>query len=166
MRLKKPYLAIVTLLILAALFCSGCSPARKPTPSPATPTRPITPAPARKPLPTDPRELGRVASRLAGEAAKVPGVNKATVVIVGSTAYVGINLNADVERRETTRIRQRVADRLRKTEPRLRRVMVTADADTFARIKRVQEGIAKGKPVSAFTREIQEINRRMSPMTR
>jgi YhcN/YlaJ family sporulation lipoprotein len=107
-----------------------------------------------------------VAGRLAGEAARVPGVNKATVVIVGSTAYVGINLNADVERGETTRIQQRVAVRVRKTEPRLRRVMVTTDADTFTRIKRVQDGIARGKPVSAFTREIQEINRRMTPTTR
>ncbi|MDI6632265.1 MAG: YhcN/YlaJ family sporulation lipoprotein [Bacillota bacterium] len=163
---RKILFSIVALMFAVGLFwAGGCTaPQRKPTP-PASPTQPA-PEPARKPLPTDPRELSRVAGRLAGEAARVPGVNKATVVIVGSTAYVGINLNADVERGETTRIRQRVADRVRKTEPRLRRVMVTADADTFTRIKRVQDGIARGKPVSAFTREIQEINRRMTPTTR
>uniref|UniRef100_A0A7C2I3S3 YhcN/YlaJ family sporulation lipoprotein n=1 Tax=Ammonifex degensii TaxID=42838 RepID=A0A7C2I3S3_9THEO len=168
MRRTKVFLSIIALLVLASLsWAGGCrAPARKPAPPPASPTQPVTPAPARKPLPTDPRELSRLATRLAGEAAKVPGVRKATVVLVGSTAYVGLNLKAGLERGETTRVQQQVADRVKKAEPRIRRVMVTTDADTFTRIKRVQDGIAKGRPVSAFTREIQELNRRMTPATR
>ncbi|RPF42995.1 YhcN/YlaJ family sporulation lipoprotein [Thermodesulfitimonas autotrophica] len=166
MHLRRFYLAIVTLLVLTALFCGGCSPARKPTPSPATPTRPVTPAPARKPLPTDPREMSRLASRLASEAARVPGVNKATVVLAGSTAYVGLDLKAGLEKGAVDRVKRDVAARLKRAEPRLTRVMVTTDPDTYTRIRRVQEGIAKGKPLSAFTSELREINRRMTPETR
>lgn len=163
---RRLYLAIVTLLVLATFISAGCRPARKPTPPPATPTRPVTPAPARKPLPTDPRELSRLASRLASEAARVPGVNKATVVLAGSTAYVGLDLKAGLARGAVDRTKRDVATRLKRAEPRLTRVMVTTDPDTYTRIRRVQEGIAKGKPLSAFTSELREINRRVTPETR
>ncbi|MEW6171934.1 MAG: YhcN/YlaJ family sporulation lipoprotein [Bacillota bacterium] len=158
----------VVMLLLAANLClaAGCSVQRKPMPSPTTPSTPTTPAPARKPLPTDPKEQSRLASRLASEASRVSGVNKATVFLTGSTAYVGLNLKAGVEHGQTDRIKRQVADRLKKMEPRLTRVMVTTDTDTFTRIKRVQDGIAKGRPVSAFSKEISEINRRMTPTTR
>ncbi|MEW6182668.1 MAG: YhcN/YlaJ family sporulation lipoprotein [Bacillota bacterium] len=158
----------VVMLLLAANLClaAGCSVSRKPMPDPATPGTPTTPSPAAKPLPTDPREQSRLASRLASEASRVPGVNKATVFLTGHTAYVGLNLKAGVERVETNTIKRQVADRLKKMETRLTKVMVTTDTDTFTRIKRVQEGIAEGRPVSAFAKEISEINRRMTPTTR
>lgn len=164
---KRICFGVVAMLFAAGLCWGGCStPERKPTSPPAAPTKPVTPAPARKPLPTDPREMSRLAERLAGEAVRVPGVNRATVVLAGSTAYVGINLRAGLERSETEKAKRDVAERVKKAEPRLARVMVTTDSDTFARIKRVQDGIAKGRPLSAFTDQIREINRRMTPATR
>lgn len=166
MRQQGVSAAIIALLLATALFGGGCTPARKPTPPSATPTKPVTPAPARKPLPTDPREMSRLASRLAGEAARVPGVDRATVVLAGSTAYVGLGLKPEVNRGAAEGVQRNVAVRLKRAEPRLTRVMVTTDPDTYARIKRVQEGVAKGKPLSAFTTELREINRRMTPTTR
>ncbi|MEW6572696.1 MAG: YhcN/YlaJ family sporulation lipoprotein [Bacillota bacterium] len=161
---KRIALSVIAMLFVTGLCWGGCTtPERKPTPTPAAPTEPVTPAPARKPLPTDPREMSRLAERLAGEAVRVPGVNRATVVLAGSTAYVGVNLQAGMERAETERAKRDVAARVKRAEPRLARVMVTTDSDTFTRIKRVQDGIAKGRPVSAFTDQIREINRRMTP---
>ncbi|MEW6447921.1 MAG: YhcN/YlaJ family sporulation lipoprotein [Bacillota bacterium] len=164
---KRLCLGIIAMLFVASLSTGGCTtPQRKPAPPPAAPTRPVTPAPARKPMPTDPREMSRLAEHLAGVAVRVPGVNRATVAIAGRTAYVGINLKAGLERAETERAKRNVAERVKKAEPRLTRVLVTTDSDTFTRIKRVQDGIAKGRPLSAFTDQIREINRRMTPATR
>lgn len=158
----------VMILLLAASLCwaGGCSPQRKPAPPSAAPTKPVTPSPARKPMPTDPKEQSRLASRLAAEAARVPGVNRATVVLSGTTAYVGLNLKSGVERGRTDTIKRDVADRLKRSETRLTRVMVTTDSDIYTRLKRIEDGVAKGRPVSAFAKELSEINRRMTPVTR
>lgn len=159
------FLLLVTLLLIfAASTLSGCA-ARKPAPAPSPPASPEAPA-ARKPLPTDPRESSRLATRLAREAASVPGVNKATVVLSGGTAYVGLDLKAGTEKSRTDAIKRDVATRVRKAEPRLTRVMVTTDADTVTRLKRVASGLAAGKPISSFASEMREINRRMTPISR
>ncbi|ACX52006.1 sporulation lipoprotein, YhcN/YlaJ family [Ammonifex degensii KC4] len=152
---------LVVVLLLSMLGVSGCPERRTPSPpATPTPTRPET-----KTLPTDPRELSRIATNLAHEAARVPGVNKATVAIAGNTAYVGLDLKAGLEKGRTDEVKREVATRLKKAEPRLAQVMVTTDADTYNRIKNVQDGITKGKPLSSFAHEIEEINRRMSPTT-
>jgi len=166
MRSKRLCFTSVVLVVFASILCGGCAPARKPTPPPATPTQPVTPAPARKPLPTDPRELSRLASLLAREAAQVPGVRRATVVLAGRTAYVGLSLKAGLSREAAERAQGNVATRLKRAEPRLSRVMVTTNPDTYTRIRRIQEGIAKGKPLSAFANELREIDRRVTPAAR
>lgn len=162
---KRLCLGIIAMFFVAGLYWGGCiaTPQRKPTPPPAAPTEPVTPAPARKPLPTDPREMSRLAEHLAGEAVRVPGVNRATVALAGRTAYVGINLKAGLERAETEKVKRDVAERVKRAEPRVTRVLVSTDSDTFTRIKRVQDGIAKGRPLSAFTSQIREIDRRITP---
>jgi len=162
--LLKRVLFLVTLVFFVLGALGGCA-ARKPAPTPSPPSAP-EPSAARKPLPTDPREASRLAERLAREAAAVPGVNKATVVLSGSTAYVGLNLKAGTEAARTNAIKRDVAGRVKKAEPRLTRVLVTTDADTVTRLNRVASGVAKGKPVSAFADEMREIDRRMTPVSR
>jgi YhcN/YlaJ family sporulation lipoprotein len=152
-------------MFLAAGLCfaGGCRIERDPARSPA-PTNPVTPAPDRKPLPTDPRETSRLANSLATEAKRVEGVQRATIVLAGNTCYVGLDIKDGVERQQTNRIMEEVAEKLKKTEPRLTRVMVSTDADIFTRLKRIADGIEEGRPISAFTEELGEINRRMTPV--
>ncbi|MGO0122877.1 YhcN/YlaJ family sporulation lipoprotein [Desulfothermobacter acidiphilus] len=149
------------LLLGAMLGTSGCPGRRSPSP----PAAPAPSQPEARSLPTDPRELSQIATNLAGEATRVAGVNKATVVIAGNTAYVGLDVKSELGRGQLDEIKREVATRLKQAEPRLARVMVTTDADTYQRIRKVQEGMAKGKPLSALASEIEEINRRMSPTT-
>lgn len=160
----KRFLFLVTLVFFVLAAFGGCA-ARRPAPEQSPPAAPGPPA-ARKPLPSDPREASRVATRLAREAANVPGVNKATVVLSGGTAYVGLNIKAGTEAARTNTIKRDVAARVKRAEPRLNRVLVTTDADTVARLNRVASGVAKGKPISAFADEMREINRRMTPISR
>ncbi|GAV25101.1 hypothetical protein ciss_10340 [Carboxydothermus islandicus] len=146
------------LLLLALLFATvACTPARKPAP----PTVPPGGSPTT--LPTNQTELNKIAKKIAREAAKTEKVKRATAVITGSTAYVGLDLVAGVEKSETDRIKEEAANRVKSAEPRLKRVYVTTDADTVTRIRHVAEGLAKGRPLSSLMRELDEIKRRMVP---
>ncbi|MCL6560230.1 MAG: YhcN/YlaJ family sporulation lipoprotein, partial [Firmicutes bacterium] len=124
---------------------------------------PAPAAPSREPMPTNPEEINRMAANLANTAARVPGVNGATVVIAGTTAYVGVDEKADLEKGETERVKRDVSNEVKKAEPRLTAVYVSSDADTVTRLRRIADGIAAGQPVSAFDRELAEIAKRLSP---
>ena len=50
------------------------------------------------PLPTKTKEVADLQDKLAKEAEKVPGVNKAWVVLSGGTALVGTELKSDIPR--------------------------------------------------------------------
>lgn len=117
-------------------------------------------------MPTNPAEVNRVASNLSNVAARVPGVNGATVVIAGTTAYVGVDQKAGLEKGDTERVKRDVSNEVKKAEPRLTAVYVSSDPDTVTRLRRIAEGIAAGQPISAFDNELAEIVKRLSPTSR
>ncbi len=163
---KRKLLAglLTIMFLITGVLVEGCRPARKPAPSPAPKTR-ETPSPARKPAPRTPTEARQMADRVAREAAKVPGVRRATVVISGKTAFVGLDLKANVEKSRTTAIKNEVVRRVTAAESGLTTVNVTSDPDLVARLRRIADGIKKGKPVSSFASELAEISRRIAPRT-
>jgi YhcN/YlaJ family sporulation lipoprotein len=148
--------------IFVFLAVTGCAALRRPAPPEQVPGAPPG---ARQTLPNDPREASRLADRLAKVAAETPGVNRATVVLTGTTAYVGVNLEAEMEKERTEATKREVAKRVKDAEPRVERVMVTTDTDTVTRLKNIAEGVRRGEPVSAFADELKEINRRATPIT-
>jgi YhcN/YlaJ family sporulation lipoprotein len=182
MRQSRSLLLMVALMLLFSLFfaTASCSPARRPlprtktttpapvprtaTPEPAPGPNTTTPAPgtAQRPLPSDSDDMGRLIKRLDAEAAKVSGVTRATTIVSGSTAYVGLQTKPNVN---TTAVKTEVAKRLRQAEPRLESVKVTTSPDLVARIKEVSQGVVKGAPLSSFRTEITEIIRRMTTTT-
>mgnify|MGYP001267755892 FL=1 len=165
-RFEKLAVLFFTLIIGLAMI-SGCNALRKPAPenTPGTQT-PAPAAPSQEPMPTSPEESNKIVSNLADVADKVPGVNKSTVVLAGTTAYVGIDQKADLEKGETERIKRDVSNKVKGAEPRLTAVYVSSDPDTVSRLRRVAEGIAAGQPVSAFDNELAEIVKRISPTAR
>lgn len=171
----KRLLAILMSAVLLSTLVVGCkSPAKKPVPPPSPPpkTMPkVTPTPAKKPaavspMPTASPEMHKLATKLAADAAKVPGVKKATVVLSGTIAYVGLDLKPNIAAAKISTIKTDVADRVKKADKRLTSVIVTSDVDTVTRIKNVANGIAKGKPLSSFASQITEIGRRITPKTK
>jgi len=150
----------------------GCAQSKKPlppSPEPGPQTVP-NPGPARKPLPdrmpTTSPELHRIAVKLAAEAEKVAGVRDATVVLSGTNAYVGLDLDRNIQGKTTDQVKEEAARRVKKADRRLTDVYVSTDADTVTRIREVARGIAEGRPVSGFSRELAEIGRRLLPETK
>ncbi len=154
---------LVSVLIIGMMLSVGCGVARKPVPQ-NTPNG-ISQTPAQAPMPTSPAEVSKIASDLSGVAARVPGVNGATVVITGTTAYVGVDQKAGLEKSETDRIKRDVSDEVKKAEPRLTAVFVSSDPDIVTRLRRIADGVAAGQPISSFADELTEIAKRLSPTT-
>src|SRR5690554_5393506 len=75
--------------------------------------------------------------RIAEIATDVDGVDNATVVVTGDTAYVGIDMDKDLENRETNRLKERVGDRIKDRENSIDRVYVSADVDTVERLREI-----------------------------
>ncbi|HHV57328.1 MAG TPA: YhcN/YlaJ family sporulation lipoprotein [Firmicutes bacterium] len=177
MRNKQLRILLVSLLVFVVLAAlAGCRPpARKPlpprTPAPTRPApmrttpAPPAPAPARQPMPTRPADIARLQDKLATEAEKVPGVKRAWVALSGTTALVGAELKSDVPRGQgdAAGLKNDIATRLRRAEPRLTGVAVATDAATITRVRRIAEGIRAGKPVNTFTRDLNDLMRRMAP---
>lgn len=102
---------------------------------------------------------------------QMTGVNSASVVVSGNTAYVALNTNATANGQNitygnvngTTAIKQACAQRVRSANPQIRTVYVSTDANFAARLRAVENGVRAGSPVSSFFNELGDLVRGMTP---
>ncbi|NPV74276.1 MAG: YhcN/YlaJ family sporulation lipoprotein [Pelotomaculum sp.] len=167
MKATKRLSFFLAVLFFGVALAAGCTALRKPAPqNPPESQAPAPAAPSQEAMPTSPEEVSRIASNISAAASRVAGVNRATVVVAGTTAYVGVDQKAGLEKGETERIKREVSGEVKKAEPRLTAVYVSSDPDIVTRLRRVAEGVAAGQPVSAFDNELAEIAKRISPTSR
>lgn len=153
----KRVLTLILAVSLLSSFSAGCNaPAKKPSVNRGLPMSTTK-------LPTTSPELHKLATKLASEASRVKGVKKATVALSGSTAYVGLDIPANVEASKTKTIKRDVVTRVKKADKRLATVLVSTDVGLVTRIKKVGKGIEQGKPITSFANELKEIGRRITP---
>ncbi|MDA8226997.1 MAG: YhcN/YlaJ family sporulation lipoprotein [Desulfitobacterium hafniense] len=168
--LKKPVILIFVLLLGVSLL-SGCPPQRKPEVTPTPPPGPTAPdnriAPAPAPAVPGPRtqvQARDAADDIADKVAAVRGVNKASVVVVGNVALIGLDLDKDVEKGQTEAIREKAANEA-KDDPRIVNAVVETDPDSVGRIQKIADGVRKGRPITEFFDEIGEFFNRLKPTT-
>jgi len=158
------------IVILVSVVLGGCQPAaRKLLPSqsrpspPASSARPQPPTTARQPAsPTGSPGPKTSADDAVRAAVQVAGVQNATAIVSGSTAYLGLQLQPGMEKKAGL-IAREVAKRVKSATTGLKLVYVASDPDLVAQVKQVADGIKKGKPVSSFSGELREIARRIKP---
>jgi YhcN/YlaJ family sporulation lipoprotein len=162
------FIFIATLLMVS--LAAGCAPQQRPAPG-------NTPAPQQRneQLPNtsegpgnrvpnaEPQEDSRRADKLADRIEDLDNIEDATVIISGSTAYVGVDMDENLQGRMTDALKERVIDRAKKTDMMLNRVYVSADSDTVTRLKNYAKDIEDGKPISGIIQQIDEIFRRPAP---
>lgn len=106
------------------------------------------------------------ADKIANKVSDLKEVNRATVVISGNTALVGVNIADNIEGNMTNNLKEKIKDTVKATDKNIRNVSVTANADLYKRIDNIGQDIRNGKPLSGFAAEIEEILRRINPLTR
>lgn len=177
----SPQIAILTSILVSAAIGAGCTQQKKPLPP--VPNRIVTPstitpmprnvppssfraAPRYNTTGTIRNEAQVISNRLAKRISKMKYVNSATVIIAGSTAYVGLDVKANIEATKTNALKRNVINYIKKHEKRITTVTVATDPDTITRLRTISQGIAAGTPISTFTKELNEIGRRIIPSVR
>lgn len=144
---------VIALMLIVGLMLGGCM---------ADTTTKTSGQVKQQMKPSVPNQWKQTTDRLERAAKSVPEVNKATALIVGRTAIVGIDVNKTFKRAKVDNIKLAVARALSK-QPYGANAVVTTDADLGQRIMNVRNGMMNGKPFSAFTNELGEIIGRMAP---
>lgn len=167
-------LMLMSLLISSSIMMGGCtSAAKKPAQPPSStpvPTNPIptnptpTPTTPNATTPTQPSALD-VANQAAMVASKIMGVNKATAVVADNVIYVGLDLDANMDKTKSAAIEKNVMDTVTKMEAGYT-VKVTSDIKTVAAIKTVAQGLVQGKTISSFKTEMNMILTNMNPKSK
>ncbi len=101
------------------------------------------------------------ADRMAEVASEVNGVDNATAVIVGGTAYVGLDLDTRVNRREADAVEDEVARRVNRVVPRYH-VIVTSDADLLGQLREMDNGLRNGRPADDYRNQLSAIDDRLA----
>ncbi len=168
MKRKMIYILFVSLLTVS--LAVGCAPQQRPapdtTPAPQQRTQPLpdTPeGPANRVPNSDPQEDARRADNIANRVDELEGVEEATVIVSGVTAYIGIDMDEDMQGRMTDTLKQRVIDTAQTSDRMLTRVYVTADVDAVQRLRNYARDIERGEPATGLIRQIEEIFRRPAP---
>lgn len=130
------------------------------TTRPRTATPGTTPGTIRR---TGTGTMGNRAKAIANEVAKDKNIRKASCVITGNTALIGVEFEKQYKGKVTDAIKKSVDRRVKKLEPSIKKVSVTADPDILSRIRSIASDTEKGKPLTGFADEIEEIIRRINP---
>lgn len=114
-------------------------------------------------IPEVDRKSGQeIAQHLVDLTTSMPNVKDATAVVLGKFAFVGIDVDANIDRSQVGSIKYSVAESLKK-DPHGARAVVIADPDITARIKEVSEDIKNGKPIQGIFNELADISGRLMP---
>ncbi|SFP81947.1 YhcN/YlaJ family sporulation lipoprotein [Caldicoprobacter faecalis] len=172
MKLRRSLVLFVCML-LVLIFVVACT--QRPVPrqrtenvpratrwtAPRTPTTP--PAPNVTPTRVDNRQYVDRARRIADNVADLKEIQSATCVISGNTAIIGVQFSEQYKGKMTDEIKKKIDQVVKRTDTRINRVAVTADPDMVSRIQDIFRDIGRGRPLSAFVKEINELLNRIQP---
>jgi YhcN/YlaJ family sporulation lipoprotein len=111
------------------------------------------------------------ADNIARSLEQMTGVDNATVVVNGTTAYVGIDTDGDLTGRNITygnasdlpAVKRACAQRVRSANPNIQTVYVSTDANFFERLRRVKDGTRNGNTTGGFRNELNDLIRGLTP---
>lgn len=181
-RNKRNILPAVLLITMAA---TGCMPGTNPPRTqqapnaPAVPTQPIpdnrmgaSDTVTRQPAPdgrmqapnaaTPMREAQNIANALVGK----QHISRANVFVTDRTAYVAVNIPNVAQSGLTEQIKQEVAKEVRRVDPSIEHVYVSADPDVFDRFQGFSNDIQAGRPIQGIYERFSEMVQRVFPQKR
>lgn len=176
MKKSNIFVFLLAMIVGMMLIVTACAPAQRPlTDQDMNGNRDRTQAPKMAPQPgTQPNnnnaterlnDAQQKAENIARACDTIPGVEDSTVVISGNTAYVGLDVEGNLEGEEVANVERSVNDRALAADPSIERCVVSSDADTVSRLRNIYEGIRRGTPITTFEDELSDIGTRIAPRT-
>lgn len=146
MNRRRNLIFVLAFMMLALLVCVSCASAKKPVqPAPkrtsyqspnVRTTQPATPQP---PTPTTPGVPATLADTIVNEVVKMSGVKSAHVLVVGTTAFVGVNLDRELDDKKFTTLKDTVSNKVKKFS-RINEALVSADPEIVEQIRDISQG--------------------------
>ncbi|PKM90197.1 MAG: hypothetical protein CVU87_03105 [Firmicutes bacterium HGW-Firmicutes-12] len=161
MKRKIFALTMIMLMVVSILSLSACSVQNRPGPVEPTPTPNTTPN--TMPNTNQADEDVAKSKQLADRISTMEEINSATVVVTGSKAWVGVDLQANAGTEVTEEVKTKITQMVKNQANNIRTVYVTADADTVSRLRNVARDTTAGKPISGFMDELNKITNRIMP---
>lgn len=106
-----------------------------------------------------PFDWTRNAADVEGRIAQISEISEARVVVEGDTALVAVKFNSAYQGEMTERIREMVAAEVKKADPSIQTVAVTAVEEDVTRVYGLSDRMRAGNPLEAMAAEINEIVR-------
>lgn len=107
-----------------------------------------------------------VADKAADRIAELDEVRTANVIVTNRNAYAAVVLRDGTKGEVTGRLENKIADKVRATDPDLRNVFVSSNPDFIERMKDYGERINEGDPIEGLFEEFNETVRRVFPNAR
>ncbi|GAB6084909.1 YhcN/YlaJ family sporulation lipoprotein [Alkaliphilus crotonatoxidans] len=167
--MKQKLIKGLSCFLLLSVLTVGCSPAERPVPENQT-TPEVQPGryervqePNTPMEPQEGQDLSIRAEQIVNEVVRLNEVQSATVVISDETALVGVNLASGVDGEMTTEVKNKIEDVVKQADRSITRVAVSADPDIFSKIENIARETGRGRPISGFADEIEDLFRRILP---
>lgn len=139
------------------------NPNLNPAPVPA-------PAPTPAPAPAPGAGANNAAERIANMVTDMENVDRATAVVMGNVAIIGVRMDGGNAQRAQNRdnaagqeMKQEIARRVEREMPEIGQALVTADPQITDRIENISRNIEQGRPMTESMDEIAQIMRDMAP---
>ena len=99
------------------------------------------------------------AGQVESNVSRISEIADCRVVTTGTTALVGVQFTSAYQGQMTERIREMVAAEIKKADPSIQTVAVTAEKDDVGDIYEISEELRRGKPARELEDDIAEIVR-------
>ncbi len=136
------YVLIPIILVFTLNVLSGCTPAKK--------------IPVRNTAISADEQNG-LNTKLSAAVNGIKGVKKSTVIVIGTSAYTGLELQAGIDKARYEALRAEADSVIKRTEPRIRTAFTSAHPATVRKINRVRAAVKAGKPASSYASEVRGI---------
>jgi len=104
------------------------------------------------------------AKRVSDEVVKLSEIDRATTVVMGNTALIGVSFTTQYRGEMTTRIKDMVEERAKAAASGLQRITVTSDPDLISRIQSILTKVQNGAGAAEIGSEFSEIVNRVAPV--
>lgn len=109
-------------------------------------------------------DLSKRASTIANDLKSLDNVEKATVIIVGNVALVGLNLSDNLSSEQINQIKKQAENRAVATDNNITNAAVTASPELVQSIANLANDVEGGKPLTGMVDELSNIIQRIKPV--
>lgn len=137
-------LRFIFIIVLSLFFISGCSGQKDNTAKPHY-SKPLNNSQTNRYIENE------KAKSIANSILKTPGVNKTVVVISGTTALIGLDVNKNINTENN--YKHISTQKVSEIDGNITKIEVTTDSSMYKRISKLNEDITNGKPLSGAIEE-------------